>query len=234
MNVISCEAQMSESFRVGALLAFSGGILDAYTYICRGGVFANAQTGNIVLVGINAAKGNWTGAMSAMIPVLAFITGIVVTALMRKKLRTEGPHVLHWRHMMLVFEMGLMAAIVFFPIGWMDHLVNIIVSFVCSMQVQTFKKIHGHPFATTMCTGNLRSGTEALCAYIGTGDSEEKLRYLYSYGVIMFFVMGAVAGAAFSFNLPLFTIPLAIMIYIIAFIMMIKWDSLKRDPSDDR
>ena len=45
--------QMSDSLRVAMLLALAGGFLDAYTYVTRGGVFANAQTGNIVLFGIN-------------------------------------------------------------------------------------------------------------------------------------------------------------------------------------
>ena len=45
----------SESYIVGVLLAIAGGFLDVYTYISRGGVFANAQTGNIVLLGICAA-----------------------------------------------------------------------------------------------------------------------------------------------------------------------------------
>ena len=49
----------SESYLVGVLLAIAGGYLDVYTYICRGGVFANAQTGNIVLLGINVADKNW-------------------------------------------------------------------------------------------------------------------------------------------------------------------------------
>ena len=48
---------MSESFRIGALLAIIGGFFDAYSYLCRGGVFANAQTGNIVLLGVNIANG---------------------------------------------------------------------------------------------------------------------------------------------------------------------------------
>ena len=34
-----------------ALLTLSGGLQDAYTYLRRGKVFANAQTGNIVLLG---------------------------------------------------------------------------------------------------------------------------------------------------------------------------------------
>ena len=42
--------QMSESLLLGAMLAMAGGFFDAYTYLCRGKVFANAQTGNIVPV----------------------------------------------------------------------------------------------------------------------------------------------------------------------------------------
>lgn len=45
--------QMSESMRLGMLLAMSGGFMDAYSYIQRDQVFANAQTGNMLLFGVN-------------------------------------------------------------------------------------------------------------------------------------------------------------------------------------
>ena len=41
--------QTSESIELGILLALSGGIMDAYSYMARGKVFANAQTGNMLL-----------------------------------------------------------------------------------------------------------------------------------------------------------------------------------------
>ena len=47
------KTQTSESFRLSALLSFSGGLQDAYTYNVRDGVFANAQTGNVVLMSQN-------------------------------------------------------------------------------------------------------------------------------------------------------------------------------------
>ena len=47
------EMQTSESFRLSAVLSFSGGLQDAYTYNVRGNVFANAQTGNVVLMSQN-------------------------------------------------------------------------------------------------------------------------------------------------------------------------------------
>ena len=48
-----------ESYIVSFMLAFNGGFLDGYTYLARGGVFANAQTGNIVLLGVNLANTSW-------------------------------------------------------------------------------------------------------------------------------------------------------------------------------
>ncbi|MBR6692496.1 MAG: DUF1275 domain-containing protein, partial [Clostridia bacterium] len=36
----------TESHILGLLLASIGGIMDAYSFVCRGHVFANAQTGN--------------------------------------------------------------------------------------------------------------------------------------------------------------------------------------------
>ena len=41
-----------ENLSTGLLLAGAGGFLDAYTFVGRGGVFANAQTGNIVLLAV--------------------------------------------------------------------------------------------------------------------------------------------------------------------------------------
>ncbi len=64
--------QMSEALLVGALLALAGGFMDAYTYVARGHVFANAQTGNLVLLGIHIADGEWRIAVSYLIPILTF------------------------------------------------------------------------------------------------------------------------------------------------------------------
>ena len=41
------------------LLLFAAGFLDAFTYVAHGGVFANAQTGNVVLAGISLVAGQW-------------------------------------------------------------------------------------------------------------------------------------------------------------------------------
>ena len=71
--------QVSESFLLCALLTMTGGFLDVYTYITRGHVFANAQTGNVVLLGLNLAEGNIKEVAFYLFPIIAFALGILFT-----------------------------------------------------------------------------------------------------------------------------------------------------------
>jgi uncharacterized membrane protein YoaK (UPF0700 family) len=64
------------TLRLAALLAVAGGFLDSFTYIAHGGVFANAQTGNVVLLGVLAARGDWIAAGQHALPILAFVVGV--------------------------------------------------------------------------------------------------------------------------------------------------------------
>ena len=71
--------QMSESFRTAAFLALSGGLQDAYSYCARGEVFANAQTGNIVLLSQRLFRMDWSGAMHYLLPLCAMVGAGFVT-----------------------------------------------------------------------------------------------------------------------------------------------------------
>lgn len=211
--------QMSETFLIGAILATVGGFLDAYTYICRGGVFANAQTGNIVLVGISLAKGNTSGCFLYIIPVISFVLGIVVAEYIRQCFRKNNK--IHWRQMVIAFETAVLVVIAFLP-EKNNMLANILVSFVCSLQVQSFRKINGKTYATTMCTGNFRSATECLYAYKITGNRVDLKNSLQYYGIITFFILGAIIGTQlvgiFEYKAVLF----ACGSFIIVFILMLK------------
>ena len=156
--------QRSESFPIGVLLALTGGFLDAYTYVSRGGVFANAQTGNMVLLGIRLSEGAWRQAAYYFVPIVAFAAGVLLAELIQKKHKWNAG--LHWRQRTVLIEAAVLLAAGFVPSGKLDSGVNIAISFVCAMQVESFRKIHGLTYATTMCTGNLRSGTESIVLHI--------------------------------------------------------------------
>lgn len=187
--------QMSESLKIGVILALTGGFLDAYTFLVRGKVFANAQTGNIVLLGTNLFQGNFKQALSYLVPIVAFIIGVFITEFI--KLKFKDSEKLHWRQIIIFIEIFLLALVAFMPQS-LNNFANIIVSFICAMQVESFRKINGIACATTMCTGNLRSGTELLFKYIKTKESDLKQKSLNYYGIDLTFILGAGLGAVLT------------------------------------
>lgn len=183
--------QMSDSFLIGILLALVGGFLDAYTYISRDHVFANAQTGNMVLLGINFTQGNFIEALYYLVPILSFFTGIILAEVIKNRFKEHD--VFHWRQIVILIEFFIITFVGFIPRHG-DMAANALVSFVCSLQVESFRKFKGNPYATTMCTGNLRSATEHLYLYHKTGDSKSLYNSLQYFGIIGFFITGAVIG----------------------------------------
>lgn len=183
--------QMSDTLRTATCIILSGGFQDAYTYCARGGVFANAQTGNIVLFGSHAVSGEWALCLRYVIPVLAFLLGTAVAELIHFRYRNNRR--LHWRQIVLAIEIPLL-----FLVGLLhaelDAVANALVSFVCALQVQAFHKVHGHAYASTMCIGNLRSGMEALCAWLYKRDRAYLAKSLTYFGVIGLFAVGAALG----------------------------------------
>lgn len=188
--------QVSDTLGVGMLLALAGGFLDIYSYLARGKVFANAQTGNMVLLGVNIAERNIKGAFYYLIPICAFIIGIILSQIIKERFKKNQQ--IHWRQITVALEAAVLFVVMFIPQGEFNMVANVCISFVCSMQVQSFRKVHGNVYATTMCTGNLRSATEQLCNYRITKDRKNLKRSLQYYFIILIFIVGAIIGAFFT------------------------------------
>ncbi len=186
------EKQMSDSFRVGALLAVVGGFLDAFTFLAHGGVFANAQTGNIVLLGICLARGDWHGVFRYLLPITAFFAGIGLAELVRRRFRYARR--IHWRQCVLLAEVAILIGCACAEVERANTAVTVAISFLCALQVQSFRKVHGHALATTMCTGNLRSAIEGFLAWWRDGKGEGYQRARHTAGVVLFFMLGASSG----------------------------------------
>lgn len=187
--------QMSESLITGVLLAVVGGFLDAYTYITRDHVFANAQTGNMVLFGTNLSQGQFLTALTYVFPILAFFLGVLIAEIIKGKYKPYTKF--HWRLIVITIEIVLLTSVAFIPEKG-NIVANILVSFVCAMQVETFRKVQGNPYATTMCTGNLRSATENLYHYTETRDHKFLNKSLHYLIIIGIFIVGAILGTVLS------------------------------------
>jgi uncharacterized membrane protein YoaK (UPF0700 family) len=121
-----------ESFSVAAVLALTGGFLEAYTFLCRDGVFANAQTGNVALLAISLVNGELLKAVRYLIPILAFVAGVSVAIWMCR--RPPKSTVFGWRHGAVLLEILLVAAVGCIPAGRVGNMIaNVMVSFVCAV-----------------------------------------------------------------------------------------------------
>ena len=184
-------SRVSESLQLGIILAISGGFMDAYTYVCRGHVFANAQTGNIILFGLNLSEGNLNVAVLYLYPILAFSFGVIMANIVRR--RCARVKIVHWMQITILIEALILFAAVFVPQS-LNTLANCLVSFACGIQIQSFRKIRGNGIATTMCIGNLRTATEYICDYFYGRDVGLLKKGLMYYGIIIIFVLGAILG----------------------------------------
>jgi len=208
---------MSESFLTAAFLSISGGLQDAYTYICRGEVFANAQTGNIVLLSQSLVERKWSTVIHYLIPLGFFAMGIVVAEGIRQKYKNVQR--IHWRQLVLLMEMLLLLVVGFLPTAC-DLLANAMVSFACAMQVQTFRKVNGYAFASTMCIGNLRSGTAALSAYMRERKPRLLRQALCYFAIIFLFAIGAGIGGRLSMAYGERAIWVSSILLLISFLLM--------------
>ncbi len=208
--------QTSESMELGIVLALSGGMMDAYSYVMRDKVFANGQTGNIILFAINMAEGDFDIAFNYFCPIVSFVLGIVMAELAREAVGKW----IHWRQMSVLIEAIILFFVAFIPTE-VNLFANSLISLVCGIQVESFRKIHGRALATTMCLGNLRSGTQNMYEFARYRNREKLKSSMIYYGVIFFFIIGAVLGnfavRVFETKAILFSSALLVVSFIIMF-----------------
>ena len=188
----------SESLRLGILLAIVGGFLDAYTFICRGGVFANAETGNIVLVALGITNRNYKNVFMAALPIFAFVVGVIVTEIIRERSIKNYSESARAEKFILIIE-----AIVLFIIGFIPDTVPhifVTISFVSSVQISSFRRLVDSPYSTTMCTGNLRTASQAAYLAITKKDEAACARSIRYIIVIASFLFGASLGGILTVN----------------------------------
>ncbi len=174
-----------------ALLAASGGCMDAYSYLYCEGVFAYAQTGNILLFCINLVKGEFVQSLAYLWPILAFMGGTAVAYLLERLHKGWTPFLHKWRT--LTLEIIVLLAVAF--VADYNHLIaTAMISFVCGMQLESFASFLGVRVATTMCIGNLRSAVHhgMECA-VGNGKNNRLQALLFGIALASF-ALGAGIG----------------------------------------
>lgn len=189
--------QRDVSLAIALSLAFVGGFLDIYTYIARGKVFANTQTGNLVLLGKFATEGNVRKVVYYLVSILAFTLGIVLAKVVEHVYVQNNEFL--WYHVTIGIEIALVLVVMWLPSGQKyDVLANILISFVCAIQVQSFRKVNGIGYSTAMFTGNVKNASERFCEYFLSKDKKALQDGMVYLALIISFVIGAAVGTIFT------------------------------------
>ncbi|MFC9995435.1 YoaK family protein [Nocardia sp. NPDC127526] len=185
----------AETLEIGALLAIVGGFLDAYTYLTCGGVFANAQSGNVVLLGVEAVHGNYAQALRHLFPILAFIAGVVLVETLR--CRRVAALVRCPARAALLLEVAVLIAVGLLPGVLARDVVVVLIAFVAAVQIATFRTLRGWLYTTTMVTGNLMAMTSGIFGRLVIRDREATAKAINFTAITVSFLVGAVLGGAF-------------------------------------
>ena len=178
------------------LLTAVGGFFDAYTFVNCDGIFANAQTGNFIFVGIDLIEGNYRDVIHYSIPILSFIIGVLVSKFIESKYK-ELSIFKHIYMLLLIQIFALLVIFIKYKFFGLD-IRPIVISFICAIQFDGFRKVNNLVFASVFCTGNLRSMSEHLYKFIVLKKKESKIPLVIYSTIITIFLSGVILGAAMS------------------------------------
>ncbi len=177
------------------ILIIVAGFFGAYTFLLRGNVFCNAQTGNVVLMGMALGAAKWSEALYYLIPISAYLMGAFVSEALPNPIKHCLP--IRWDTLLIVIEMLVVLGLGFLPESAPVQISQVAINLIASMQYNTFRQAEGVPMATTFATNHIRQIGICLAKavrHLHTGDKSHRQKLRQHIEMLIFFLLGAVIG----------------------------------------
>ena len=182
----------TERYHTFVLLMLAGGFMGSYSYYLKGGVFANAETANLLILSLNAASADWSGCARVLVPILTFLFGSFLSEVMIDRLKKA------WPPLLITCEIILLSLLSLLPESTPQTIYHVSIALISSMQFNTFRQARGVALSTLFCTAHLRGFGAGLYHAMKDWDREVLRRALYHIGLILTFVLGAFCCARAS------------------------------------
>ncbi len=217
---------------VAALLITAAGMLDAFTYVGYGGVFANAMTGNIVLLMVRVAKEDFAGILPFLGPIVAYFCGVALAhALKDKPLRGLIPSP---ARMSLGLEIVFLIIVAFLPKSVPNMLVVTGIAFVAAMQATAFTHMGEFAYTSVTTSANLRNFTGGLMDWlVFRKGSESRRKALFFMTLCICFIVGALIGAEATTHFGHAAVWLPVLLLSLALGLCLPWTRAIREMFDD-
>ena len=174
------------------------GFFGAYTFLLRGSVFCNAQTGNVVLMGMALGAGEWRKALYYLIPISAYLMGAFVSEMLPNPIKHNLP--IRWDTLLIAIEMAIIIILGFVPESAPVQISQIAINFIASMQYNTFRQAEGVPMATTFATNHIRQigvGLAREIKHFRMPHEAYRRKLIKHFKMLVCFLTGAAVGTLF-------------------------------------
>lgn len=189
------------------LFTFIGGFSNAYTYILRGGIFSNMQTGNLIKFIIGLSNGNFEPLY--FIPIISFIIGCLITPLLNK---LKNSYIIDQIIILLTY---LICG--FIPSSTILNILTVsIMAFIGAILFDSFNECLNTTYTSIMCTNNMRLFSKSII-------EKNYKKVLFFILIIISFSIGVLVSALLGKVFELYSISfLSIIVFISLFISIIK------------
>ena len=178
------------SLATGSVLMLATGFVDAYTFLQHGHVFAQAMTGNLVLVGIGAFAPSVVAFWRPLVPYAAFLAGVAVVWAWSRRRGTPAPQLAT-----LGLLVAVLAVVGFVPAGVLSVVVTGVIGFAAGMQIAAFREVGRAAFTTTVMTTNSMKTVNAVLTALTAADPEGRAVARAYAAALGGFLAGAFLGA---------------------------------------
>jgi uncharacterized membrane protein YoaK (UPF0700 family) len=204
-------SQPSASLSTALALSLSAGMLDAFTFVGHGRVFASAMTGNLVLFGVDSVQGRRV-AIDHLWPILAFVVGVFAANLLSRRsarrLGLRSP-----QRAAVLIEIGVLVTVSLLPAGFKDQFLVAFLTVGTAMQNASFRTVGPRSYNSIIMTGNLQNFAYGLAAGLLPYDRATLRGVAYLAAVVVSFLAGATLGALLTPHLGNLTtlVPAAVL-----------------------
>ena len=185
------ECEKKWVYRVLIIIA---GFYGGYAMVVRGGMFSNAQTGNVAFMAVALGKGQIKEALYYLIPMSAYMLGSLVSEVLPRPL--QKVHLFRWDTLLTFFEILAVIVMGFIPATAPHQICQVLINFICAMQYNTFRQAEGVSMATTFVTNHIRQVGIQIALLFNKGKRTENQldRVGIHLSMILCFVLGVFAA----------------------------------------
>jgi len=176
----------------GLVLLVATGFVDSYTFLAHGHVFAEAMTGNLVLIGIGVVQPEIVEFWRPLAAFAAFVAGVALLWAISARSRpgTRAPQVAT-----LTFEVAVLVLVGFVPSSVPQVAIVAAIAFASGLQIAAFQRLGLAKFTTTVMTSNSLHAVNAALTAWASGSRQDRVVAGHLAAGLAAFVVGVFAGA---------------------------------------